>query len=84
MAQKFHREVSNINDKQKPGIEYGLTKREKEVLNCIVSGLSYKMIASELLITYETVRSHMKNIYLKLNIASLTQAVAKAINENIV
>lgn len=64
--------------------EYNLTSREKEVLTAVVSGLSYKMIAYELNISYETVRSHMKKIYEKLHVASLTEVVAKAINQKIV
>jgi DNA-binding NarL/FixJ family response regulator len=64
--------------------DYQLTPREKEVLACIVNGLAYKMIASELNISYETVRSHVKKIYEKLHVASLTEAVAKAINQRIV
>lgn len=74
----------NSMNKPKPMMEYGLTRREIEVLCCIVNGLSYKMVASKLMITYETVRSHMKSIYVKLHVASLTEVVAKAINENIV
>lgn len=64
--------------------DYQLTPREKDVLSCIVSGLSYKMIGSELHISYETVRSHVKKIYEKLHVASLTEMVAKAINQRIV
>jgi len=64
--------------------EYNLTAKEKEVLTCIVNGLSYKMIAADLNISYETVRSHVKKIYEKLQVASLTEVVAKAINQNIV
>jgi DNA-binding NarL/FixJ family response regulator len=70
--------------KRKPAVEYNLTSREKEVLTYLVNGLSYKMIGAELGISYETVRSHMKNIYEKLHVASLTEVVAKAINQNIV
>ncbi len=64
--------------------EYKLTPREKEVLVEIVNGLSYKMIADRLNISYETVRSHIKKIYEKLHVASLTEAVAKAIYHRIV
>jgi DNA-binding NarL/FixJ family response regulator len=64
--------------------DYRLTTREKEVLSCLVNGLSYKMIASDLNISYETVRSHVKKIYEKLHVASLTEVVAKAINQRIV
>ncbi len=64
--------------------DYQLTPREKDVLACIVNGLAYKIIASELNISYETVRSHVKKIYEKLHVVSLTEAVAKAINQKIV
>jgi len=64
--------------------DYQLTPREKEVLGCLVKGLSYKMIGAELNIGYETVRSHVKKIYEKLHVASLTEVVAKAINQRIV
>lgn len=63
---------------------YHLTAREKEILACLVDGLSYKMIAAKLFISYETVRSHVKNIYEKLHVASLTEVVAKAIKQRIV
>lgn len=62
---------------------YRLTPREKDVLTCIVNGLSYKMIAAELHISYETVRSHVKKIYEKLHVASLTETVAKTLNQQI-
>lgn len=70
--------------KQPAEDNYHLTSREKEVLTAIVNGLSYKMIAFDLNISYETVRSHVKKIYEKLHVASLTEAVAKAINQNII
>ena len=67
-----------------PEPDYKLTPREKEVLACVVNGLSYKMIADALFISYETVRSHIKHIYEKLHVASLTEVVHKAITERIV
>jgi DNA-binding NarL/FixJ family response regulator len=90
MSPSIARRVLNLLQKsvvQKPepnNDSYNLTAREKEVLTCIVNGLSYKMIASELNISYETVRSHVKKIYEKLHVASLTEAVALAINQRIV
>lgn len=63
--------------------DYHLTDREKEVLRCLVKGYSYKMIADECQISYATVRFHMKNIYTKLHVASMTEAVAKALKSNI-
>jgi len=63
---------------------YNLTTREKEILSLLVKGMSYKMIADTCVISYDTVRSHMKNIYEKLHVASMTEAVAKAINQKLV
>lgn len=74
----------NDKDTPKSNVNYYLTTKEKEVLTYIVDGLSYKMIASELNISYETVRSHIKKIYEKLHVASLTELVAKAIKQKIV
>ena len=64
--------------------DYHLTPREKEVLQWLVNGYSYKMIAAACTISFDTVRSHIRNIYHKLHVASMTEAVAKAIRENIV
>ncbi len=64
--------------------DYHLTPREKEVLACVVNGLSYKMVADQLFISYETVRTHVKHIYEKLHVASLTEVVSKAMKERIV
>lgn len=61
-----------------------LSAREKEVLKLLVSGRAYKMIAAELNITYDTVRAHIKKIYEKLHVNSMTEAVAKAIQHKIV
>ena len=63
--------------------DYHLSMREREVLGLLVDGLSYKMIAAKLNITYDTVRAHMKKIYEKLHVASMTEAVAKAINQKL-
>ncbi len=61
-----------------------LSEREREVLGHLVKGLSYKMIADKCNITYDTVRFHIKNIYAKLHVASMTEAVAKAIHQKLV
>ena len=86
IARKVFNKLQEIPQQIRPGKQpdYQLTPREKEVLSCIVKGLSYKMIAAELNISYETVRSHVKKIYEKLHVASLTEVVAKAINQKIV
>lgn len=63
--------------------DYHLSQREREVLALLVEGHPYKLIGSRLNITYDTVRAHMKKIYEKLHVASMTEAVAKAINEKL-
>jgi len=64
--------------------DYHLTNKEKEVLQFMVQGKSFKMVADALGISYETVRTHIKNIYAKLHVNSNTEAVSKALNERIV
>jgi len=62
---------------------YNLSKREKEILKCLVEGSSYKMAAQKCGIANETVKSHVRNIYEKLHVTSMSGAVAKAIRENL-
>jgi len=63
---------------------YSLTERELEILRCLVNGDSYKLIAVNCKISIGTVRSHINNIYKKLCINSNTEAVVKALKENLV
>jgi DNA-binding NarL/FixJ family response regulator len=62
----------------KKGEEFNLTQREKEVLQLMVKGYTYKPASTELYISVETIRSHIKNIYEKLHVNSKSEAVAKA------
>ncbi|MBK9760401.1 MAG: response regulator transcription factor [Flavobacteriales bacterium] len=64
-------------------LERSLSEREKEVLQCLVEGLGYKMIGARLGIGYETVRTHMKHIYDKLHVTSMTEAVAKTLQQRL-
>ena len=61
-----------------------LTDREKDVLGFLVKGHSYKMVASELNITLETVRSHIKKIYEELHVHSSGEAIAIALRNRLV
>jgi DNA-binding NarL/FixJ family response regulator len=54
-----------------------LTRREHQILDLLVQGYSYKEIAEQLAVTFESVRAHLKTIYEKLHVASRTQAIAK-------
>lgn len=53
-----------------------LTSREQEVLRLLSEGLSYKMIADRVGVSYSTINSHIKNIYEKLHISSLGEAIS--------
>ncbi len=66
------------------GSSFNLSEREKEVLQWLVDGNSYKMVAAEMDISIDTVRSHIRNIYDKLHVNSKSEAVAKALKHKIV
>ena len=61
-----------------------LSKREKEILESLVEGMSYKMIAAKCTISLDTVRHHIRNIYEKLQVHSKSEAVVKALKGKIV
>lgn len=73
---------SSMNNSK--GEDYNLSDREKQVLQFLVNGYSYKMIAAEMIIAIDTVRSHIKKIYEKLHVNSKSEAVAKAFKDKIV
>ena len=87
MTGSIARRVLQLFQKNNPDLQrpdYQLTPKEKEVLQELVKGKSFKMIAGDIGTTYETVRTHMKNIYAKLHVNSNTEAVSKALLEKIV
>jgi DNA-binding NarL/FixJ family response regulator len=63
--------------------DYKLSDREKELLRLMIEGHDYKTIAEKAFISYETVRTHVKNIYKKLHVASRSEAVMKAIQQGL-
>lgn len=67
-----------------PAEQYHLTEREKTVLSYLVKGYSYKMIAHSMDISIETIKTHIRNIYEKLQVHNQSEAVAKAIKNRIV
>jgi len=58
---------------------FQLSEREKEILGCLVNGMSYKLIADSCSISIDTVRGHIRNIYDKLHVHSKSEAIIKAI-----
>jgi DNA-binding NarL/FixJ family response regulator len=73
---------SSMNNEK--GEDYNLSDREKQVLQFLVEGYSYKMIANEMFIAIDTVRSHIKKIYEKLHVNSKSEAVAKAFKDKLI
>ena len=63
---------------------YQLTPRETEILTALSQGSSYKIIASQNFISVDTVRSHVKNIYQKMQVHSQLEAIARARDAGIV
>lgn len=59
---------------------HNLTPRQEQIVQCLVDGLSYKMIAEKLLISIETVRDHIKKTYKKLEVNSRTEVIKKYLN----
>ncbi|HVX52175.1 MAG TPA: response regulator transcription factor [Chitinophagaceae bacterium] len=57
--------------------EYNLSNRENEVLKLLMDGLSYKQIAASCNVSIDTISSHIRNIYSKLNIHSRAELAAK-------
>ncbi|MBS1622012.1 MAG: response regulator transcription factor [Bacteroidetes bacterium] len=70
--------------KTNEGEKNDLSKRETEILQFLVNGFSYKMIASKLEISIDTVRFHIKKIYDKLHVHSATEAVSKALKDKLI
>jgi len=75
----FKHNLSNNKDES-----FNLSPREKEILRCLVEGMSYKLVADTCFISIETVSGHIKNIYKKLQVHSKSEAVAKAIKGRII
>ena len=69
---------------EKDDNDYGLTAREKEVLELLAEGLLSKEIADRLSVSAYTITNHLRNIYTKLHVSTNTGAVAKAIREGLI
>ncbi|MEW9576649.1 hybrid sensor histidine kinase/response regulator transcription factor [Bacillus toyonensis] len=79
----FHRmweekEEIGLFESRSDGIEYGLTKREVEILELLSQGSRYKTIASTLYLSNGTVRNYASNLYEKLGVKNREEAVQKA------
>jgi len=78
------RVLSMFTGRLKPHGDYGLTDREREILERLTQGHSQKKIARLLGLSPHTVDTHLRNIYGKLQVHSRTAAVAKALKERLI
>lgn len=76
--------LNYFNEKAPVPNDYMLSEREKNILECLVAGDSYKMIGDHCNISIGTVCTHINNIYKKLHINSKSEAVAKALREKLI
>ena len=75
--------LKHINNQKNKKIDYKLSLREKEILELLTDGYSYKMLANSLGISHGTIISHIKNIYSKLGVHSQAEAVSKTLKEGL-
>ncbi len=61
-----------------------LTQREKEVLNLISEGKTYTQISDQLFISRDTARTHIRNIYAKLNVNKKSEAIERATRDKLI
>jgi DNA-binding NarL/FixJ family response regulator len=84
MATQIARRAARQLDQRWPGSTLGLSQRESQVLGLLADGLSNASIASELLVGEETVKTHLRNIYRKLEVKTRGEAVAAALRQGII
>ena len=77
--QSFREETSKQESDEENLLSY-LTQREEEVLELLTQGVTYKGVANKLFISETTVKTHVNNIFQKLQVNDRTQAVLYAIN----
>ncbi len=81
IARKVIQHFNQPKPEHKP--ESDLTAREQDIVNGLVDGLSYKLIADRFDISIDTVRAHIRNIYKKLHVNSKAEVIAKSLRGEI-
>ncbi len=81
IARKVIQHFNESKKEEKP--ESDLTAREQDIVNGLVDGLSYKLIADRFDISIDTVRAHIRNIYKKLHVNSKAEVIAKSLRGEI-
>ena len=75
--------IEHFQRRSTPVTGSDLTGREREIVLGLVEGLSYKMLASRMNVTIETIRTHIKNIYQKLQIHSKAEVISRSLRGEI-
>lgn len=85
MTPQIARRVLNLfTQVRAPAWDYDLTDRERDVLRELIEGKTKKQMGKALYLSEHTVDAHLRSIYMKLHVHSRTEAVVKAIKENLV
>lgn len=79
--QNFEKNMQNKMAEDENNLLNDLTNREEEVLGLLTQGVTYKEVAKKLFISETTVKTHVNNIFQKLQVNDRTQAVLYAINK---
>lgn len=79
--ERFNPNLANL---EKSAITKSLTKREKEIIKLLSQGLTAQAIAEELFISFNTVRTHRKNILAKTNCQNTTELIGKCLSEGLI
>jgi DNA-binding NarL/FixJ family response regulator len=83
IATRIATRVASGHSPSWPGAELGLSRREGEVLQLLVSGRSNRSIAEQMVLGSETVKTHLRSIYRKMGVTNRAQAVATAIRQGL-
>lgn len=67
-----------------PSLDFGLTRREQEVLKYMAEGLSIQEIANILIVSPSTVKFHLNNVLQKMGVATRVEAVVLAVKNNLI
>ena len=80
VAMKLFKKIHKPHDTYED-VTYNLTIREKDVVNELLKGLTYKEIASVLGISASTVNDHLKNIYIKMDVRTKSELISKLLRK---
>ncbi len=76
--------LNSFRVRKKPiGAHYNLTPKESAIIQLLIKGYSVKLIAAESNVSYDTTRTHLRNIYRKLHVNCGKEAIAKILSEKI-